>query len=384
MDHPRGRLQRPPRGAALVAAAVVLSAGCGRGPAGKGGAADPQPVTLSPENVAVVAERTLRSGPGISGTLRARREAAIRAEVGGAVLEVLAEAGERVKAGQLLARIDEAAQQQALLAARSGLGAARNALQVAEANAVRAVALSEAGALAPQQAEQAEAALEGARAQLADAQARLSLAEQQAGKTRIRAPFAGVVAQRQASAGDVVSPGAALFTVIDPSRLQLEGAIPAARLGEVTPGAPVEFSVTGFERQRFGGEIERIAPSADPATGQVRVYVDVRNEDGRLISGLYAQGRVAAASASALAAPDDAVDGSTSPPTVMRVAGGKAERVPVTLGLRDDAAGQVALTAGVRAGDVLVLGSARATLADGAPVRLAEATGERAPERRPD
>jgi hypothetical protein len=78
------------------------------------------------------------------------------------------------------------------------------------------------------------------------------------------------------------------------------------------------------------------------------------------------------------------VDGSTSPPTVMRVAGGKAERVPVTLGLRDDAAGQVALTSGVRAGDVLVLGSARATLADGAPVRLAEATGERAPGRKPD
>jgi RND family efflux transporter MFP subunit len=340
-------------------------------------------VTLSPENVGAVAQRTLRSGPEISGTLRAKREAAIRAELGGAVLEVLAEAGERVKPGQMLARIDDAALQDALLAARSGVAAARNGLQVAESNAARARTLSAAGALAVQQAEQAEAALEGARAQLAEAQARLSLAEQQAGKTRVRAPFAGVVAQRHASAGDVVAPGAALFTVIDPARLQFEGSIPAARLGEVKPGAPVEFAVTGFEGQRFGGELERIAPSVDPATGQVRVYVDVKNEDGRLISGLYAQGRVAAETATALAAPLTAVDLSSEPPTVLRVANGTVEKVAVRLGLRDDAAGEVAIASGVAAGDVLVLGSARATLVVGAPVRVAEAPAERTAERKP-
>lgn len=358
--------------ARAAAAAALLAAACGRGGAAKESAAPAQPVTLSPENVAVVAERTLRSGPELSGTLRAKREAAIRAEVAGAVLEVLAETGERVKAGQLLARIDEAALQDALLAARSGVGAAKNGLQVAEANAERARTLAKAGALAVQQAEQAEAALEGARAQLADAQARLSLAEQQAGKTRVRAPFGGVVAQRHASAGDVVAPGAPLFTVIDPARLQFEGSIPAARLGEVRAGAPVELSVTGFEGQRFGGELERIAPAVDPSTGQVRVYVDVDNAQGRLISGLYARGRVAAASATGLAAPVAAVDASTEPPTVMRVEDGKAVKVPVKLGVRDDAAGLVAVASGVGAGDVLVLGSARATLAEGAPVQVAD------------
>jgi RND family efflux transporter MFP subunit len=381
-------LERKARPGLRVLAAAALAAAvaaCGRGAAGKDrAAADPQPVTLSPENVAVVAERTLRSGPEISGTLRAKREAAIRAEMGGTLLEVRAEAGQRVKEGQLLARIDDASLQQAFLAARSGAAAAKNGVQVAEANAARARTLAEAGALAPQQAEQAEQALEGARAQLADAQARLALAEQQAGKTRVRAPFAGVVAQRQASAGDVLAPGAALFTVIDPSRLQFEGSIPAARLAEVRPGAPVEFSVTGFGDQRFEGAIERIAPSVDPATGQVRVFVDVDNQHGRLISGLYAQGRVASASTVALAAPADAVDATTEPPTVMRVAGGKAERAPVKLGIRDDAAGLVAIASGVRGGDVLVLGSARATLAEGAPVRLAERPGDRAAERKQD
>lgn len=380
MTEPGARFSRR---AALVAAAALLLA-CGRRPGGDRGAGEPAPVTLAPENVAVVAERTLRSGPEISGTLRAKREAAIRAEIGGTLLEVLAEAGQRVKDGQLLARIDDASLQQSLLAARSGVAAAKNGLQVADANAARARTLSEAGALAPQQAEQAEAAVEGARAQLADAQARLSLADQQAGKARVRAPFAGVVAQRQASAGDVVAPGAALFTVIDPSRLQFEASVPAARLGEVRPGAAVEFTVTGFTGRPFGGELERIAPAVDPATGQVRVYVDVPNADGRLISGLYAQGRVASASVTALAAPVDAVDASTTPPTVMRVAGGRAEKVPVKLALRDDVAGEVAIASGVRQGDVLVLGSARETLAEGAPVRVADETAERAPEKPAD
>ncbi len=320
----------------------------------------------------MVEERGLSSGPEISGTLRAKREAALRAEVGGAVLQVLADTGQRVSAGQLLARIDDVALQQSLLAARSGLAAARNALQVAEANAKRARTLSEAGALAPQQAEQAEAALEAARAQAADAGARVTLSEEQAGKARVRAPFAGVVAQRQVSLGDVVASGAALFTVIDPARLQFEASIPAARLGEVKVAARVDFTVTGFDRRRFEGRIERIAPAVDPATGQVRVYVDVPNEDGRLISGLYAQGRVAATTVTAPAAPLDAVDETVSPPTVLRVANGKIEKVAVQLGVRDDVSGAVAITSGVAAGDVLVLGSARGTVAEGSRVKVAQ------------
>lgn len=360
---------------ALAALCTLATAsGCKQGEAGV--PPPPPPVTLAPENVAVVAERTLLAGPQLSGTLRARRAAAIRAEVGGTVLEVLAEAGERVKPGQPLARIDDAALQDALLAARSGVSAARNNLQVAESNARRARTLADAGALAVQQAEQAEAALEAVRAQLADAQARLAVAQQQAGKTRVRAPFAGVVSERQVSAGDVVAPGAPLFTVIDPSRLQFEAAVPAARVAAVKPGAQVDFAVTGFE-EVFRGDIERVNPSVDPATGQVRVYVDVKNDAGRLISGVYAEGRVATERGTAPAAPASAVDTTTTPPTVMRVSGGKVEKVVVELGLRDELADAVGFRSGVKSGDVLVLGSARGSLAEGAAVELPRREGER-------
>jgi RND family efflux transporter MFP subunit len=361
-------LHRPGRRRVAWVLATALALGCGRG---QGGAVDPAPppVRLAPENVAVVAERTLLAGPELSGTLRAKRAASLRAEVPGTVLEVSAEAGQTVKTGQVLARVDEAALQDALLAARSGVSAARNGLSVAESNARRARTLAEAGAFAQQQAEQAEAGLEAARAQLDDARSRLASAELLAGKTRVRAPFAGVVAERQVSAGDVVAPGAPLFTVIDPSRLQFEAAVPAARLGAVRPGARVDFRVTGFD-EVFGGEIERVNPSVDPATGQVRLYVDVPNADGRLISGLYAEGRVATERGTGPAAPSAAVDSSTSPPTVMKVTDGKVARVRVEIALEDELADAVSFRSGVEAGDVLVLGSARSSLAEGAAVEL--------------
>jgi membrane fusion protein (multidrug efflux system) len=365
-------MARPPRRIAIAAtllATLVLGA-CKRGGDGAEKRA-PEPITLAAENVAVVTVQTLQAGPDISGTLRAKRAAALRAEVGGTVLEVLAEAGEPVKPGQLLARVDDTALRDALLAARSGVSAARNALQVADANAKRARTLAEAGAFATQAAEQAEAALEGARAQVAEAQARSVSAEQQVSKARVRAPFAGVVSERQVSVGDIVAPGAPLFTVIDPGRLQFEASVPAAQVGLARPGSRVDFTVTGFERV-FQGEIERVNPAVDPATGQVRVYVDVKNDNGELISGLYAHGRVAAESGTGPSAPASAVDDTTKPPTVMRVVGGKVERVPVEVSLRDDVTGAVGFRSGVKEGDLLVLGSARATLTEGAPVEVAK------------
>jgi RND family efflux transporter MFP subunit len=338
--------------------------------ASPGGAAQPREIALAPENVAVVEERALSSGPAISGTLRARRLAALRAEVPGTVVETLVEAGERVKEGQALARISAPALLEQAAAARAAAVSAESAAKVAEADARRARTLAAEGAMSAAEAERAELGVEAARAQLAEARSRVASAEEAAGKTRVRAPFAGVIAERQVSGGDVVAPGAPLFTVIDPSRLQLDGAVPAARLGEARPGTPVEFTVTGFGDRGFQGRIERVNPVVDPATGQVRVYVDVPNEDGTLISGLYAQGRIAAERATALAAPVEAVDATTRPPSVVAVEGGRARRVPVELGLQDEAAGAVALLSGVEAGDVLVLGSARALLQEGAPVRI--------------
>ncbi len=329
------------------------------------------PVTLGAENVTRAQVRKLESGPVVSGSLQARRAATLRAEVAGHLLEVKVEQGQPVKRGELLARIDDAALQDQLIASRSAVRVAENALQVARAEEERNAKLAEAGIITQRDFDRIKLAREQAEAQLSEAQARLALTQDQLGRTRITAPFEGVVSERQANAGDVVTPGTPLVTVVDPTSLRLEVSVPAESAGKLQLGTPVDFRVSGYGDQSFSGKIERINPVVDPATGQVRLYVAIPNVEQSLLAGLFAQGRVASESREALAVPLDAVDLRSAVPSVLRVKEGKVEKVSVELGLRDEVAQRVEVRSGLQIGDVVVLGSAR-DLTEGTPVQLTQ------------
>lgn len=355
----------------LLLGVACASAGCSRGSGSAAAQAPVEPVvTLGSENVARAQVRELQSGPGISGTLRARTAAAVRAEVGGTILGVQAEQGQAVKKGQELARIEDATLRDQVIAARTAARTAQSALQVARADEERSAKLAKAGVITPRDLERAQLAVSQAEGQLAEARSRLALAQEQLGRARITAPFDGVVSERQASAGDVVQPGAPLFTIIDPRTLRLEASVPAALLEQVKVGTPVEFQVTGYGDRAFRGEVERINPVVDPATGQVRLYVAIPNTDLTLLAGLFAQGRVASQAKQALAVPVDAVDDSGGKPGVLRIQSERVRRVPVTLGLRDAVTQQVEVRSGLQAGDVVVLGSARDTVGEGSRVKV--------------
>ncbi|HEX8695010.1 MAG TPA: efflux RND transporter periplasmic adaptor subunit [Longimicrobium sp.] len=362
----------PVRGAAaFVLAAALALAGCGK----EGDAAEakaPEAVVVGPENVLVVQVEELRTGPALSGTLRAEREAQVRAEVGGTVLEVYADKGQAVRAGQPLARIEAAALRDAVLSAQSAVRTAEQSVTVAQRNAERTESLARAGAVAERDLETARWNVTNARGQLADARARLASARQQLGNTSVRAPLGGVVGERPVSAGDVVAPGAALFTIVDPGSMRLEASVPAAQLGAVKPGAAVRFTVSGYPGRAFTGTVERINPSADPSTGQVPVYVQVPNQEGTLVSGLFAEGRVEAEARQAILVPANAVDERGVQPSVLRLKGGRAERVPVQLGSRDPESERVEVLGGITAGDTLLVGAALGTT-PGTPVRVGAA-----------
>ena len=349
--------------AALTAASVLVLAGCGRdGQAAENekGAATAD-VVVGPENVLVVGPEDISSGPALSGTLTAEREAQVRAQVGGAVLQVSAEKGQAVSAGQVLARIDDAALRDAVLSAQSAVRSAQNGVQVAARDAERSGTLEAAGAVSTRDLELSRNTLANAQAQLAGARAQLANAQEQLSRTTVRAPISGIVSDRPVSAGDVVQPGAALFTVVDPASMRLEGTVPAQELTAVRVGAPVRFTVTGYPGQTFRGTIRRINPAADPATRQVPVYVTIPNDEGRLVAGLFAEGRVEAEARQAIVVPASAVDERGVQPTVLKVDGGVARRAPVTLGLRDAATDRVEITGGVSAGDTLLVGGALGT-----------------------
>jgi len=354
---------------------LLLLVACSRGGA-TASPATPPAVTLGAENVTRVEAKLLQSGPAISGALRARREATLRAEVGGALLENAADPGLAVKKGQQLARIEDGALSDQLRAAEQAVRAAENALTFTRRDLARSRQLSEGGALPAQGLERAETQVAQQEALLADAQARLAGAQLLHARTRLRAPFDGVVSDRQARAGDVVQPGTPLFTVVDPTSMRLEAAVPAEGLALIRPGTPVHFTVTGYGARAFSGAIEQVNPVVDPGTGQVRITVTIPNAGGELLAGLFARGRVATESRTAPAVLADAIDPSTTPPSVLRVREGKVERVPVALGLRDEVTDRIEVRNGLVPGDTVLRGSARAGIAEGTPVQLASTTAE--------
>jgi RND family efflux transporter MFP subunit len=268
----------------------------------------------------------------------------------------------------LLGRIETRTIDDARQSAASAVRSAENQLVLARREVERTETLVKAGALAERELDTARSAVTTAEAQVADAKARMASAERQLGDTVLRAPIDGIVSRKSVSTGDVVSIGTELFTIIDPSSMRLEGSVPSDDLSRLRAGATVEFTVRGYD-QRFQGTIERIAPQADPTTRQVPIYVAIPNVGGRLVAGLFAEGRVVSESADGLVVPTNAVNTDDAMPWVLRVADDRTERVSVTLGLRDPRSERVLVTSGLQEGDTLLRGAAQG-ITPGTPVQL--------------
>jgi membrane fusion protein (multidrug efflux system) len=365
------------RNVLLLASLTLGIAACGRGDGEAQAETAPAAMTVGPENIAVVQEAAVTSGPVISGSLAAERDATIRAQIGGAVLETLADQGTRVRRGQLLARLDDSGVRDQFLSARSGVGTAQTSYEIAQRELDRARKLEAGGAIATRDREQAERAHSAASSALADARARFSAAQQQLGHTRITAPFDGVVSVRQASAGDVLTPGAPVMTVVDPSTMRLEASVPAAQIGAVRIGMPVAFTVAGYEGRQFTGRVTRLSPSADAVTRQVPIVVSIPNSGNALVAGLFAEGRVSSEQRTAPMLPASAVNQAGAQPMVLRVKGGIAEAVPVHVGIADDTEERIEITGGLAIGDTVLVGAAQG-ITPGTPVRIGAVTDTRA------
>jgi membrane fusion protein, multidrug efflux system len=355
----------------FVLAAVAFSLAACQEKSQDTGVTPPDPVVMiGRENIAVAELEELRSGPAISGTLEPKVDARLRAEISGPIEQTYAEEGSRVRRGALLARIDDSSVRDAYLSAKSAVRTAEAALKNAQRNAERASRLAKAGALPERDLETALWNATNAEGALADAQARLATAAKQLGHTEVRASIDGIVSARQVAPGDVVQIGAALFTLVDLRTLRLEAAVPVEDLGRLRQGSPVEFGVSGFDRQ-FRGRIDRINPAVDSATRQVRIYVTVPNADQALVAGLFAEGRVATDARRAVAVPLSAVDRRGTAPVIHRVKSGKVDVVPVQLGVTDEAAELIEVSAGLAQGDTVLLGSAQG-VTPGTAVRVTQ------------
>ena len=368
----RRRTTLRPRALSLTVLPVVLAASalaaCRGADTGKA-ATTPAAMIVGPENIAIVAAQQIRSGPAISGTLHPEDQANVRAEVGGTVLSTAAEQGQRVSKGDVLARIDDSALREAQLSAQAAVTTAQNTVDIDKRQLDRNQTLLKAGAIAQRDLELVENQYSAAQAQLANAQAQLANAQKQLSKATIAAPISGIVSARQVSAGDVVQPGSALYTVVSPTTMRLEASVPADQLSSIRVGIPVDFTVNGYPNRQFTGHIIRINPVADPTTRQVRIIVSLPNENGVLVGGLFADGHVASEVRNAPVVPIAAVDERGLRPFVMRVKNGVVTKTEVDLGIRDAATETVEIKNGVQPGDTILLGAARG-ISEKTPIKV--------------
>jgi RND family efflux transporter MFP subunit len=335
-----------------LAVALLLCA-CNKTAPGAATAAS-QPLLIAAEDLVTLQSGGLASGPSITGTVQPERRADLRAEVSAVVLQVLKDNGDSVRAGDLLVRLDDTAIRDNLASAEEAVRASVQSFDQAERQFQRLKTLRESGMASTQQLEDAEIRRNNGQSDVSAAKTRVVQARQQLERTLARAPFAGIVSERKVSAGDTAQIGKELLKVMDPTSLRFEGLVSADAIGEVKVGQAVIFQVNGYGSQEFSGRVKRINPSANAATRQVEVMVEIATDKQPRLAGLYAEGRVETSRKTALVVPALALAREGDKVFAWRVQGGAVQKVAVTLGERDPRRGDYVVLGGVKEGEQLI------------------------------
>lgn len=367
-------------GNAFVLAATAAVVACGGKKAGSAAAeakaeAARTAATLNAADISVAQRATLRSGIPLSGALEPKVRMTVGAPMAEQLIEMYVNEGDRVKQGQPLAKFKDQVLQAAATYANTDVTTQRMNVRVAEAESARAVALFAEGAIAQRDRDNSLAALEGAHSRLSLAISQAANAEDRLHSATITAPAAGVVSKRYVQAGDRVDNGKPVLELVDTRVLQLSASVPTEWLPELRIGRPVSLTVAQMDSAQVSGQISRINPTADPATRQIQIYVDVPNARETLVGGLFVSGRVVTKETlHAVAVPRAAVryEGEDRSAYVYVVRAGKITRRPVGVGITDEDVGLVEITRAVAAGDTVVIGPIEG-LADGMSVVIGAA-----------
>jgi HlyD family secretion protein len=257
-------------------------------------------VTVAQPQRADLAERIAANG-----SVAAWQEASIGAEVGGLRLAELPVAvGDRVRQGQLLARLTSETVEADLAVAEAGAAQARAVHAQANADADRAREVRDSGALSAQQIAHYLSAEATTAAQLQAAQAQVLQQRLRLARTRVLAPDDGVISARPATLGAVVAPGQELLRMVLRERLEWRAELTPGELARLRIGQLVQL--TGPAGERLQGKLRMIAPTIDPHTRLGLAYVDLP-PGTRLRAGEFARGEFLLGASAALTVPQAAV-----------------------------------------------------------------------------
>ncbi len=336
-----------------------------------------------------------------TGYVVARREATVSAQITGTLTQVLIEEGEHVKKDQVLARLEDSSYKAGLdaakaqyAAAQAQAGQARAQLAQAQHDARRLDTIAARGLVSKQAAEQARTQVATDRAVLLAAQKNAQAAAAQVNSaqvaydyTFVRAPFDGVITDKAAQVGEIVSPLSAgggftrtgVATIVDMDSLEVDVDVNEAYISRVLPNMPAEAVLDAYPDWKIPAHVIAIIPSADRSKATVKVRVALDKKDPRIIPEMgvrvsFLEKRSGNAQPIAgVLVPKDVIAQRDGHDVVFVVDGDRAKQTPVTLGA--DFSDMKQVTSGLSAG-AQVVKAPPADLKDGEKVKLASSSNQ--------
>lgn len=332
--------------------AALLLVGCGGGKQDAAAAAEPKETPAVPVEVVGLERGDVVALYAGTASLETERDALVVAKVGGQVVEILVEEGDRVKTGQVLARLD---------GDRLRLEMERSLANLSklEQEYNRSMQLFERGLVS-------SGAFEDLKFELDALRAIYRLAQLEHGYTQIRAPISGVVSRRHIRLGNTISVNEPAFQVTELDPLIAYIHIPEREFRRLETGQSAELNLDAIPGQRFRAQVKRISPIVDPATGTFKVTMEVPDQGGRLKPGMFGRFSIVwDTRRDVLLVPRVAIVDDDVSDSVFVVTDGKAERRPVRTGYTRGA--QVEIADGL-VGDEEIVVIGQAGLRDGARV----------------
>ncbi len=228
----------------------------------------------------------------ITGTLNPLNQIQIVAPYEGRVAEVTARPGDKLAAGQALARFDETDLRSRYAERRAALTSAEEQMRVAERNRASSRTLLDQNFISKNAFDNTLGGYAEKQAALDAQRAQLEIIQRAMRDARLATPLAGMVASRQVEPGQWVEANRKLFTVIDLKHLEIEATVPSQHVALLKTGQSVRFRTEGFGDENFNGRLTRINPTTQAGTRSMLAYVQVENPDERLRSGLYVSGEI--------------------------------------------------------------------------------------------
>lgn len=360
-------IQRGPGAAALLAlASLTLLPACRQ-------AAEPPPAEVRPVRATTIETRAIGDTVALTGTVQAQTEINESFRIDGRLIERTVEVGDKVRPGQLLARLDPQNEESGLQAARAQLAAAQAQLIEARNNHVRMRDLVAENAVSRASFDQAVALLQTAESQVSAVQASVDLAQNRLSYTRLFATGAGIVTARGPEPGEIVSAGRMVVQVAIEGARDAAFDVPAQVKDSAARMTSLDVSLVSDPAVTARGEVREVSPRADPVTGTFAVRVRLIDPPPTMRLGTTVTGRIKLAAVPAIEIPATALTRAEGRAAVWVV-----DTATGTVSLRNIEVGSsnattVQVASGLVNGDVVVTAGVQALRA-GQKVRLLETT----------